>query len=80
VVLHFPLQSYARLVRNLSSMKANVRHGFDRLFVVLTCAWVIYCLLVYPIQQAKSAGRLSRLVRPPVMSVTFNTQLLFSVI
>ena len=38
-------------------MKVNVRHGFNRLFIVLTAAWVVYCLLVYPLQQGQRAVR-----------------------
>jgi hypothetical protein len=29
----------------------NPRRGFNRLFVVLTFVWALYCLLVYPIQR-----------------------------
>ena len=29
----------------------HVRSGFNRLFVVLTFVWAVYCLLVYPIQR-----------------------------
>lgn len=37
-------------------MKVNLRRGFNRLFVVLTAAWIVYCLIVYPIKQrAESA-------------------------
>jgi hypothetical protein len=33
----------------------NLRRGFNRLFVVLTVAWAVYCLLVFPQQQKRKA-------------------------
>lgn len=33
----------------------NLRRGFNRLFVVLTVAWAVYCLLVFPEQQKRKA-------------------------
>src|SRR5271165_5876673 len=32
-------------------MQVNLKRGLNRLFVVLTALWVVYCLFVYPIQQ-----------------------------
>jgi hypothetical protein len=34
-----------------SPMQANVKRGFNRLFVLLVPVWVAYCLIVYPMQQ-----------------------------
>jgi|ERR1035437_105622 hypothetical protein len=36
-------------------MKINAKRGFNRLFVVLTALWVVYCLFAYPIQQRQHA-------------------------
>jgi hypothetical protein len=33
----------------------NIKRGFNRLFIVLTVFWAIYCLFVYPIQQRREA-------------------------
>jgi hypothetical protein len=33
----------------------NLRRGFNRLFVVLTVAWAVYCLLIFPQQQKQKA-------------------------
>jgi hypothetical protein len=38
-------------------MKANLKRGFNRLFVVLTAAWVLYCLFVYPMQKRQRAQK-----------------------
>ena len=38
-------------------MRANLKRGFNRLFVVLTALWVVYCLFVYPTQQRAQAER-----------------------
>jgi len=38
-------------------MKANIKRGFNRLFVVLTAAWVLYCLFVYPMQKRQHAQK-----------------------
>ena len=38
-------------------MNANIRSGFNRLFVILTGAWVAYCLLVYPLQEQRRAAK-----------------------
>jgi hypothetical protein len=38
-------------------MGANIRRGFNRLFVVLTFVWAVYCLLVYPIQQERQVDK-----------------------
>lgn len=39
-------------------MGVNVRRGFNRLFIVVTGGWVIFCLFVYPIQHRHRAARL----------------------
>ena len=39
-------------------MKANLKRGFNRLFVVLTPLWVVYCLFVYPICQQQHAHQI----------------------
>lgn len=36
-------------------MRVNVKRGFNRLFVVLTVAWFVYCLFWYPTQQPLDA-------------------------
>ena len=36
-------------------MQANVKRGFNRLFVVLTAIWAVYCLILYPAQQRREA-------------------------
>ena len=33
----------------------NAKPGFNRLFVVLTVLWAIYCLFVYPMQERQNA-------------------------
>lgn len=33
----------------------NIRRGFNRLFLVLTVVWVIYCTVVYPFNQGEKA-------------------------
>jgi hypothetical protein len=33
----------------------NFKRGFNRLFVVLTVVWALYCLVVYPMQQRRKA-------------------------
>jgi len=38
-------------------MQANLKRGFNRLFVVLTALWVVYCLFVYPTQQRHHAEK-----------------------
>lgn len=40
-----------KLAQRVKPMLANVKRGFNRLFVVLTPIWVVYCLLVYPMQR-----------------------------
>jgi hypothetical protein len=45
-------------------MKANIKRGFNRLFAVLTAAWVLYCLFVY------GSGVDSRLIREGKSSVS----------
>jgi hypothetical protein len=41
-------------------MQVNVKRGFNRLFVVLTALWVVYCLFVYPIQRRQQADRVAK--------------------
>lgn len=36
-------------------MQANVKRGFNRLFVVLSAVWVIYILVIYPLQRREAA-------------------------
>jgi predicted secreted protein len=38
-------------------MQANVKRGFNRLFAVLTAVWIVYCLVVYPIQRRAQAEK-----------------------
>ena len=33
----------------------NVKRGFNRLFVVLTGLWIVYCCFIYPMQQRRHA-------------------------
>jgi ABC-type spermidine/putrescine transport system permease subunit I len=33
----------------------NLKRGFDRLFLVLTILWALYCALVFPFQQSATA-------------------------
>jgi len=39
-------------------MARNIKRGFNRLFVVLTIGWAIYCLLVIPLQVKRQAMEL----------------------
>jgi len=36
-------------------MAFNLRHGFNRLYIVLACMWAVYCLMIYPMQQREKA-------------------------
>jgi hypothetical protein len=36
-------------------MQANVKGGFNRLFIVLTAIWAVYCLVLYPAQRRSEA-------------------------
>lgn len=36
-------------------MEINVERGFNRLFLVLTGLWVVWCLLVYPLWRQQRA-------------------------
>ena len=38
-----------------SAMGANVKRGFNRVFIVLASVWAAYCLVIYPKQQIKKA-------------------------
>jgi hypothetical protein len=38
-------------------MSTDLRSGFNRLFVVLTFVWAVYCLLVYPIQRQRQVDK-----------------------
>ena len=41
-------------------MTMNVKRGFNRLFAVLTPLWIVYCLVVYPIQRRARAEKIEK--------------------
>jgi len=41
-------------------LQANVGRGFNRLLAVLTPIWVIYCVLVYPMQRHAQAEKIEK--------------------
>lgn len=38
-------------------MRPNVKRGFNRLFIVLTLGWFVYCSFVYPTQKRLQAQK-----------------------
>jgi hypothetical protein len=38
----------------------NATRGFNRLFVVLSVLWALYCLIIYPLQTRKNSVRQGR--------------------
>ena len=38
-------------------MKPNLTRGFNRLFVVLTVLWAVYCVVVYPMRKWSEADK-----------------------
>jgi hypothetical protein len=41
----------------LTNLSANLKRGFNRLYIVLACMWAVYFLFVYPQQQKAEALR-----------------------
>jgi hypothetical protein len=41
-------------------MRANVKRGLNRLFAVLTPIWIVYCLIVYPMQRYAQAEKVEK--------------------
>lgn len=39
-------------------MQLNLSRGFNRLFLLLTAVWVVYCLFVYPMRQRQHAQKI----------------------
>jgi hypothetical protein len=38
-------------------MQLNLKRGFHRIFALLCVVWVVYCLVLYPLQQRQRAER-----------------------
>lgn len=53
-----PTIAKGRHLRPPAEMHMNLKHGFNRLFVVLAALWTVYCLFVYPLQQGRVAKKI----------------------
>jgi hypothetical protein len=38
-------------------MTANIKRGFNRIYIVLTVLWAFYCVILFPLQRQAEATR-----------------------
>jgi hypothetical protein len=44
------------VLRGWAPLTTKIKRGFNRLFIVLTVVWAIYCMIVYPLNERGKAA------------------------
>lgn len=53
-------------------MSANLKRGFNRIFIVLTVLWAGYCLFAFPIQMQRNAFEFYKAMERPCSDIPYN--------